>query len=290
MSVLRDPSGVSNSRMGRRDLARDRAAAAREALAECRLCAHDCAVDRLHGERGRCGAGSVAHVFSAQVELSDELEFIPTFAVALNGCDLRCAFCITGAQSWYPSGGLALNPALVAEHASAAMGRGAKSVMILGGEPTIHLPAALEIVSYLPETVRLIWKTNGHGSTVARELLEGIFDVWLVDYKFGNDACAERLSLTRDYTEVVQGNLLWADRDTTLVIRHLLMPGHLECCWRPIAHWIAEHLPHVRVNLRAGFWPAWKSGKHPELRQPVSSPEIDEAWRIARELQLHLIE
>ena len=191
--------------------------------------------------------------------------------------------------------------------------------MVLGGEPTIHLHAALEFVSHLPDNAKLVWKTNAHGSVQAREFLDGMFDVWVADYKFGNDDCARRLAKVTDYTSVVRENLLWfagqsiAERRAPsrrvdvsevphraetvlgapargeLIVRHLLMPGHLECCWRPVAEWLAENLPGVKVNLRSGFWPAWKSARHPELRGTVSADETRRAWQIAENHGLNLI-
>jgi putative pyruvate formate lyase activating enzyme len=229
-------------------------------------------------------------VFSAQVEVSDELELIPTFAIAFSGCDLRCAFCITGRESWNPAAGESLRPQDVAAKARHALAKGARTVMVLGGEPTIHLPSALQIVAHLPNEARLIWKTNAHGSAQSRELLDGIFDVWLADYKFGNDECAERLARVPQYSSVVRENLLWADCHSELIIRHLIMPGHVDCCWRPVAGWIARELPTAKVNLRAGFWPGWQASRHVELRRTVSAREADQAWGIAHEFALNLIE
>jgi putative pyruvate formate lyase activating enzyme len=185
----------------------------------------------------------------------------------------------------------------------------------LGGEPTIHLHAALELVAALPDTARLVWKTNAHGSAEARELLDGMFDIWLADFKFGNDVCALRLARVPDYSRVVRGNLLWfagAERHESrcgdgpfpsnlrgrtvsapaygeLIVRHLLMPGHVDCCWRPVAEWLAENLPGVKVNLRSGFWPAWHSSRHPELRGTVPAGENERAFELARQLGLNLI-
>ena len=277
-------------RPGRREVARSRVAAARAALAECRLCAHRCGVNRLAGERGLCHAGAATCVFMAQVEVSDELELIPTFAIALSGCDLRCAFCITGAESWSPRVGELLDPASLAGRAREALDAGARTVMILGGEPTIHLPAILETVAELPDDAKLVWKTNGHGSAQARALLDRLFDVWLVDYKFGNDTCAQRLAWVPDYTRVVQENLLWADSRSELIVRHLVMPGHVDCCWAPAARWLADHLPDVKVNLRGGFWPAWRAARHVELRGTVTASQRDRALEIAREHRLNLVE
>jgi putative pyruvate formate lyase activating enzyme len=273
----------------RPQIAHERAQLARAALTRCRLCAHECGVNRLAGEKGLCHAGAVARVFCAQVEVSDELELMPTFSVALSGCDLRCDFCITGAESWNAHAGQSFDASALAAQAEAALHNGARTIMVLGGEPTIHLPRALEFVSRLPASARLIWKTNAHGTAQARELLEDIFDVWLADFKFGNNACAQLLAKVPDYVRVVQENLLWASTHSELIVRHLLMPGHVECCWRPVAEWLAEQIPGVKVNLRPGFWPAWHAGRHKELKSMLPAAEIDFAFGLAHELGLNLI-
>ena len=274
----------------RSEIARGRAESARAALADCRLCAHQCGVNRLVGERGLCRAGATTRVFLAQVEVSDELELIPTFAIALSGCDLRCAFCITGAESWNTRAGAPLDAASLAARARTALDQGARTVMVLGGEPTIHLPAVLEIIAALPDNAKLVWKTNAHASAQARALLDGFFDVWLADYKFGNDHCAERLARISGYTGAVQENLLWANEHSELIVRHLVMPGHVECCWAPVARWLSEHLPGVKVNLRAGFWPAWQASRHSELRGTVPTRERERACQVARDHVLNRIE
>ena len=233
--------------------------------------------------------GATARFFSAQTEVSDELELVPTFAVALSGCDMRCDFCITGVSSWNARAGAEFAPRSMAVQARAALKAGARTIMILGGEPTIHLPDVLEFVSHLPDTAKLVFKTNAHGSAQARELIEGLFDVYLADFKFGNNGCARRLAKVPDYVGAVQENLLWADQDGELMVRHLLMPGHLECCWRPIAEWLAAELPGAKVNLRCGFWPAWQTARHEDLCKMISHQESAEAFRIARDLNLNLI-
>jgi putative pyruvate formate lyase activating enzyme len=215
---------------------------------------------------------------------------VPTFAVALSGCDLRCDFCITGRQSWDPLAGLLFDPRQMAARAREAVARGARTIMMMGGEPTIHLPDVLEFVAELPDQATLVYKTNAHASACARELLDGMFDIWLADFKFGNDACAARLARIDNYLFNVHENLAWAHIHSRLIVRHLLMPGHIDCCWRPIAAWLAEHLPSVEISLRSGFWPGWHSSRHPELRCSTTDHESDLARCIAEEFELHLIE
>jgi len=44
------------------------------------------------------------------------------------------------------------------------------------------------------------WKSDFHGTPEAFELLDGVVDVYIADFKFGNDACAKRLSGVDRYT------------------------------------------------------------------------------------------
>lgn len=287
--ICLEPVALKPGVEDRAAVARERAQTARGLLANCHFCAHHCGVDRLAGEQGLCHAGTATRCFSAQVEVGEELELIPTFAIALGGCDLRCDFCISGPSSWNPAAGAGFNARAMAARATRALEAGARNVTLLGGEPTIHLPAALEFVAEMPATAELVWKTNAYGSAEARALLAGMFNIWVVDFKFGNDSCAQRLAKIPDYGRTVRENLIWAGDNSRLIVRHLLMPGHVECCWTPVAEWLAAELPGVKVSLRGGFWPAWHSRRHPELCRTPSAEECSQARRIARNLSLRLI-
>jgi putative pyruvate formate lyase activating enzyme len=284
----------SARRTQRHELAAARAEEAHAHLRSCRLCAHRCGVDRLGGDTGPCHAGPVGRVFHAQAEVGDESDLAPLFAVAFSGCDLRCDFCNTGRESWDPSAGEPPgldDPAGLAGRIGRLADSGSiRSVMILGGEPTIHLPSALRLVARIPDSLPVIWKTNAHGTPESNALLDGVFDAWVADLKFGNDACARRIARVENYGGIVRENLAWAAPRTRLIVRHLLMPGHLDCCWRPVAEWIAGSLPRVEVSLRTGFWPGWFSSRHPELRRTGRVTEEREARRIGEALGLRLIQ
>ena len=119
--------------------------------------------------------------------------------------------------------------------------------------------------------------------------MDGMFDIWLADFKFGNDTCAQNLAKTPDYVRVVKENLRWAAAHSELIVRHLLMPGHVECYWQPVAEWLAGNLPGTRVNLRSGFWPAWQVSRHVDMCRTVSTSESERAIDLARHLGLNLI-
>ena len=276
-------------------LAAERLPVARSLLARCSLCFHRCATDRLSGPSGLCHAGDQARVFAAQTDVSDEMELLPSFAISLSGCNLRCDFCITGAPSWNPRAGNPLAPHGLREQAERAVARGAKHIMILGGEPTIHLPALLELIAALPDTAPIVLKTNACFTEDVRTLLAGLVNVWLPDFKFGNPDCAHRLAgipPSTDYRTTVTNNLLWMaaqEASSDLIVRHLIMPGHVDCCWQPVAQWLAIHLPDVKVSLRSGYWPAWHSTRHRELRIPLPQSDLNRALAIARDHDLTLV-
>ncbi|MFN0129732.1 MAG: radical SAM protein [Verrucomicrobiales bacterium] len=275
---------------GRRALAEARLGAARASLSHCTFCLHRCAVDRRFGPAGKCGAGAHPRVFSAQTEVGDELDLIPCFAIALAGCSIRCAFCVTGDESWHADRGSVMDTGALAGRAVRAIESGAaKTIQILGGEPTVHLPWLIELVARLPENTRIILKTNGLCTARTRRLLDGLIDVWLVDFKFGGDGCARTLSRTRGYRAAVEETLFWAARRADLIVRHLVMPGHVDCCWRPIATWLARHLPGVRISLRFGYWPSWKAAARPEMAHPLTVAEQEAAAAIAAAHHLNLV-
>ena len=108
-------------------------------------------------------------------------------------------------------------------------------------------------------------------------------DIFLADYKFGNAECARRLAAVEDYAPVVEANLRWAKAHTRLIVRHLLMPGHLECCFLPVVEWLAREMPDVPLSLMTGFLPLFKAHKHPELMRTLRSDEV--LWARSRALE-----
>ncbi len=62
-------------------------------LRRCQLCGLRCGVDRLRGERGRCGLGADAFVYEAYVHIAEEPPINPALNISLRGCGMRCLFC-----------------------------------------------------------------------------------------------------------------------------------------------------------------------------------------------------
>ncbi|HEY8506511.1 MAG TPA: radical SAM protein [Gemmataceae bacterium] len=268
----------------------ERLAAARAHYRDCRLCEHRCGVDRAAAPAaGRCKAGAEARVFRQRVEYGDEREIAPSHLFYLSGCDLRCVFCINEINAFDPRRGDLLTP----EFFRRAVAEGARlrprTLQWVGGEPTIHLPAILEAMAGCPDLPRVVWKTDLHGTPEAYELLDGVADLYLADFKFGNDACAKELAGIDRYVEILLRNLRTVSARADLIIRHLLLPGHLDCCFRPLLKLIHLHLPGAKFSLREGYLPHWQARRYLELGRPLHRSELDTARQLAREAGLNLV-
>jgi putative pyruvate formate lyase activating enzyme len=255
----------------------------------CCLCERRCGVDRLNGNKGGCGADVQARVFRHRVEYGEELELVPSHLFYLSGCNLRCCFCIGGEISVHPEYGQPLTDSFFVEALDWGRKQGARNLQWVGGEPTIHLPSILEIMAGVEDLPPVVWKSNFFTTPEAFALLSDVVDVYVADFKFGNDACANRLAGVAGYWETVTRNLTIAADQGDLIVRHLLLPGHFDCCFRPILAWMQQHLPKAKFNLREGYLPAWQASRCEELTLPVDAATARQARILVREAGLNVV-
>ncbi len=116
------------------------------------------------------------------------------------------------------------------------------------------------------------------------KLLNGVVDVYLADFKYGSDECAWRLSKAKNFFEVVSRNHLLGRDYAELLIRHLVLPNHVECCSKPVIEWIAENLGNdVRLNIMAQYRPEFEAFKEKDIQRGVTAEEMRRAFEIADE-------
>jgi putative pyruvate formate lyase activating enzyme len=262
---------------------------ARQEYRHCLLCEHRCGVDRASGERGFCEATAQARVYRYRVECGEEIELIPSQLLYLSGCNLRCVFCIGEADAFDPQRGRLLTGQLLAEVIESGSKQGARNIQWVGGEPTIHLPAILEAMAGCDPLPPVVWKSNFCGTIEGFALLEGLVDVYVADLKFGNDTCARQIAGLDGYMQIVTRNLLHVTEGARLMIRHLLLPGHLECCYRPIVDWMCRHLPGVPFRIMTGYLPRWQAAGCRDLAAPLGRGVGAHAIALAREKGLNVI-
>jgi putative pyruvate formate lyase activating enzyme len=161
---------------------------------------------------------------------------------------------------------------------------GATNINFVGGDPTPNLHTIFDGMRRLEVNVPILWNSNLYLTSDAMSILRDVIDIWLPDFKWGNDRCAIRLSKAARYWETITRNLEVAQLDGDMIIRHLVMPGHIECCTRPILMWIARNCPGALVNIMGQYRPDSLvpiDSKYEDIDRYPSAKEMDSAYRYA---------
>lgn len=245
------------------------------------LCAH-------HGEEpGLSGSGGAGTVFLA-------------------GCPLGCSYC-QNHQISGPDAAATRAPAHwrqsveeLARGYLALQARGCHNVEWV--TPTPHLPALVLALALARERgleLPVVFNSGGYERPGVLRLLQDVVDVYLPDAKYGLPGPAAALSDAPDYVEVNRRALreMWRqvgpphlDRAGLLrrglVVRHLVLPGHLASTEAAL-RWLAEAFgPTLWVSLMAQYYPPDPEQPGP-LGRRLTRREYDRAVDLLLELGLH---
>jgi putative pyruvate formate lyase activating enzyme len=272
----------------------ERGQKARAALAECRLCPHDCGADRLAGNRGVCGAGTQPVVASWNVHPWEEPPISGTRGsgtIFFSHCTGRCRFCQN-----YPISQMGYGNQVTVERLAGMMlelqRKGCHNINFV--TPTHYVPqllAAADIAAGQGLRVPLVYNTSGYESVETLRLLDGVIDIWLPDAKYDDDGVARHLSGFPGYVasnraalrEIFRqvGNELVLDPDGIarrgMIIRHLVLPEDRAGTAAVLA-WIARELsPNVHISLMDQYFPAYKALDDPVMGRKITAKEYDAA-------------
>jgi len=267
-------------------------------LENCEFCENKCKVNRKLGHKGFCGMEKEAFLSSRFLHMGEEAPLIPSGTLFFAGCTMDCQFCqnhdisSVGKTMSLKFAGKSFSHKYLGKVTDRLVAKGALNVNYVGGDPTPSLHAILASMKFQTHNTCQLWNSNLYNSLPALELLSDVIDLWLPDFKYGNNDCGLRLSKVNNYWDVLTRNLKYISQHGTgnIIIRHLVMPGHLECCTKPILTWISKHIPVVPVNIMGQYRPAHKilsnSKQFPELGRRLSREELLEAYFFAEKLGL----
>jgi len=259
---------------------------ARRMLAECAICENRCGVNRFDGQRGKCRVGADSYYASEFIHVGEEHELVPSHTVFFTGCTFGCIFC----QNWDIAhgklaeldGGTRVDDDLVKRIMKRE--KASRNLNLVGGNPDQHLAAILEMLVKLENrgySKPIVWNSNLYMTPEALQLLTGVADVHLADFKYGTNECGSELSKVNRYYDVITRNLLAVRPVSDILIRHLVLPGHVDCCTSKIVEWTRDNLPDARFNLMFQYHPDYMAESHPVLSRYLSYEERAEATRLA---------
>ncbi len=268
---------------GKKNLLELKAVIAEKMMERCELCEFKCGINRKE-EMGYCRVKD-SKIASYFIHLGEEPELVPSFTVFFSGCNFRCVFC----QNWdisQRSVGIFIFPQKMARIIEEAFLNGARNVNFVGGEPTPNLPYILKVLTYLETPIPVIWNSNMYMSLEALELLNGIVDIYLGDFKWSSNSLGRKYSTAPQYWDVITRNfkIVTAHQGAELLIRHLVIPNNLENT-RRVLRWIRENLgTQVRVNVMFQYQPYYRASHYPEINRKLNYSEMREVEKMVKKL------
>ncbi len=295
-NILFKPSYIEAHRTGKLS---DSIRKAYDILKNCRLCPRECEVNRLEDEKGVCRTGRLAMVSSYNPHFGEEDPLVGTCGsgtIFMTNCNLLCVFC----QNWEISHlgeGSEVSSKTLAAMMIHLQRQGCHNINFV--TPTHVVPQILDALPYAVEdglNVPLVYNTGSYDAAESLKLLEGIFDIYMPDFKFWDPEMARKYLKAPDYPEKAReaikemhrqvGALTLDENGIALrgiLLRHLVMPGGVAGT-RDIMRFIAREIsPDTYVNIMDQYRPCGNAGKYPPLDRCITHDEYKEALKAARE-------
>lgn len=261
-------------------------------LEKCNICPHNCEINRLNGEVGRCKATDKVKVALASIHKFEE----PCISgekgsgtVFFSNCNLRCIFCQN-----YKISQLGLGEEIsIEELADIFIDEQNKNVENINlVTPTMYVYQIIEAIKiarskglYIP----IVYNSNGYENVESIKKLKGYIDIYLPDLKYSNDKISYKYSGIKHYFESATaaikemynqvGNPVLDENGIMkkgLIIRHLVLPNNLQNS-KDILKWINDNIDKkVFVSIMAQYFPTHKSNQFPEINRKLTKEEYEE--------------
>jgi putative pyruvate formate lyase activating enzyme len=274
-------------------------------LQSCTLCPHRCGVDRTESKSGRCRSGVMPIVSSCNAHFGEESPLVGRHGsgtIFLTNCNLSCIFCQNYDIS-HLGRGEEVSYRDLASMMLKLQSSGCHNINFV--TPTHMVSAILKaLLIAIPEGLHipLVYNSGGYDSVETLELLDGIIDIYMPDFKYMDPDNAEELSGARDYPEVATAALremhsqvgdLELDKNGTalrgLLIRHLVLPNNLASTDRVIS-FIAQLSKNTYLNIMDQYRPEYRARECPDIRRRITLQEYDDAINQALQAGLNRID
>jgi len=223
---------------------------------------------------------SNSHIFHYNLSITEECELCPAFEVYLAGCNLNCQFCFTRSD-W---GELICEDTVIEELGRFEQEGKIKSLFFVGGEPSLNLDFISRFVKKSKTRVP-VWLVSNFiiSKKTLAQIVASNFGIIGTIY-FGNDECAIRISGARNYLAKIRAGLESIfELSGRIFLRHLALPGHLECCSIPALNMLRSNFPGIKLSLMVNYFPPKFAPEQGELYRYLSAFEKEKLLALGRE-------
>ena len=275
-------------------------------LTSCTSCPRNCNVNRINDEFGICTSGHLPIVSSYTPHFGEEPVLSGTKGagnIFFGNCNLKCIYCQNFEISQNPKVEKLhqVNHERLADIMIELQGKDCHNIGLVS--PTHFSATILKSIFIAAQkglSIPIIYNTNGYDSVEILKLYDGVVDIYLPDFKYGNSEYAKTYSLVDNYFEKTKeaikemyrqvGDELVYDGDVVvrgLIIRHLILPNDLSDTEK-VFKFIAEELsPKVHISLMSQYYPTNKAYKDILIDRAVRNSEYEKAILLLEKYGLH---
>ncbi len=147
----------------------------------------------------------------------------------------------------------------------------------------------------------IVMNTNAYDRVETLGELEGLVDVWLPDFKYMDPGLSKDYSDALDYPEIAaksiremyrqKGAALYCNdeglAESGLIIRHLILPGHIENSLQVLRYIAEEISASVHISLMSQYYPPEPAADHPIIGRTLRADEYERVREEAELLGFH---
>jgi putative pyruvate formate lyase activating enzyme len=262
-------------------------------LEECIFCERQCKVNRIDNEKGFCLISKDSYISSVFLHMGEEAPLIPSGTIFFQGCNFGCIFCQNYdiSQAWKGKKNIEdiaqkVDSQKLAVIADNLVAKGAININYVGGDPIPNIHTIIGSLNFQKSNITQLWNSNFFLTNQSLSLILDFMDFWLPDFKYGNNECAKKYSGIDNYYDVITRNLkrIHNQGSGEIIIRHLVMPNHVECCSKPILEYVAKEVPKSVLNIMGQFRPEFNAYKYKEINRKPTVNEMHTVKNYADEL------
>ena len=259
-----------------------------ELLEKCAICPHNCGINRLNNQIGRCKSKDTVKVALYSTHNFEE----PCISgkkgsgtVFFSNCNMNCVFC----QNYEISQKGIGKEISIEELADIFIKQQKKDVENINlVTPTSYVPQIIEAIKIARGNglkLPIVYNTNGYEKVETLKMLDGFVDIYLPDFKYSDNELGKRLSKVDNYFEIATealkemyrqtGKAVFNDKGIMqrgMIIRHLVLPNHILNS-RRVLKWINENMHDVYVSVMAQYFPTYKAKEIDDINRKLTKEE-----------------
>ena len=273
-----------------------------ENLKRCELCPHNCKVNRLNGEIGRCKCKDKVKIALASVHYYEE----PCISgengsgtIFFSGCNLNCKFCQNYEISQLGKG-IEITIEELSDIFIKQQNKGVNNINLV--TPTMYVYQIIEAIKIARKKgldIPIIYNSNGYENIETIKKLNGYIDVYLPDLKYYDDEIAYKYSGINNYFENAKSAILEMQKQVGgpklnengiiqkgLIIIHLFLPNNIENSEK-ILRWIKSNInEEVYISIMAQYFPSYKAKQMNDINRKLSEEEYAKIEDLVYELDI----